>query len=172
MLEKIFLSVLNMSFTASFVILLVIVARLFLKKAPKVFSYALWSVVLFRLICPFSFESVLSLLPVKSKPIPTDIIYEKIPQINTGIDRIDNIINPILPQATPQVSVNPMQVIVFISQIIWILGIICLLTYSIISLIKLKSSIKSSINTKSNIYLSDKIEIPFVLGVINPKIYL
>ncbi|NLK90717.1 MAG: peptidase M56, partial [Clostridiales bacterium] len=74
MLEKIFLQILNMSFTAGFVIILVLIARLFLKKAPKILSYALWGVILFRLICPFSFESMFSLLPIKSNPIPLDIV--------------------------------------------------------------------------------------------------
>ncbi len=69
MLEKIFLQILNMSFTASFVIIFVLIVRLLLKKSPKVLSYALWGVVLFRLICPFSFESVFSLLPAVNSQI-------------------------------------------------------------------------------------------------------
>lgn len=69
MLEELFLKILNMSYTASIVIVFVLIARLVLKKAPKVFSYSLWSVVLFRLLCPFSFESALSLLPKRKIPI-------------------------------------------------------------------------------------------------------
>lgn len=64
MLDDLFLSVLNMSLFASYVIVFVLLARLVLKKAPKIFSYALWGVVLLRLLCPLSFESELSLIPV------------------------------------------------------------------------------------------------------------
>ena len=77
-MSELFLSVLNMSFTASYVILLVILIRMLLKKAPKVISYALWGVVAFRLIIPFSFESMFSLMPRNTNivPIPNDIIYQ------------------------------------------------------------------------------------------------
>lgn len=107
MFEKIFLQLLNMSFTASLVIIFVVIARLVFKKAPKIFSYCLWAVVLFRLVCPFSFESVLSLLPANTTPIPTEIIYAPVPQIETGIVPIDNMVNPVLPVPEVGASVNP-----------------------------------------------------------------
>jgi hypothetical protein len=75
-MDKLFLSVLNMSLTASFVIAAIMLARLPLKKAPKIISYCLWAVAGFRLVFPFSFESVFSLLPFKSAPIPTDIAMQ------------------------------------------------------------------------------------------------
>ena len=89
-MDALFLQVLNMSLTAGYAVLFVLVARLFLKKAPKIFSYALWSVVLFRLICPFSFESLFSLLVINANPIPENIMYAEVPQINTGINLVDN----------------------------------------------------------------------------------
>ena len=84
---KIFLTVLNMSFTASYVILFVILVRLMLKKAPRVISYVLWGVVAFRLIIPSSFESMFSIMPrnTNAVPIPHDIIYKQNQQINSGI---------------------------------------------------------------------------------------
>ena len=75
MLDKLFLQILNMSFTGAIIIILVLLVRLLLKKAPKVFSYGLWSVVLFRLICPFSIESIFSILPTNTAPISEDIFY-------------------------------------------------------------------------------------------------
>lgn len=90
MLDALFLQILNMSFTAGMVILFVLAARLVLKRAPKVFSYALWSVVLFRLLSPVSFESAASLIPGATAPIPSDIIYSPSPQIYTGITSIDD----------------------------------------------------------------------------------
>ena len=172
MLEKIFLQILNMSFTASFVIIFVLIARLLLKKSPKVLSYALWGVVLFRLIFPFSFESVFSLLPAKTNPISQDIIYEAVPTIDTGIPAINHVLNSSLPAATPAASVNPLQVWVFIGTMVWLLGIAILLIYSIVSLMKLQKHLKSAVYEKNNIYLAEHLDTPFVMGIIRPKIYL
>lgn len=172
MLEKIFLQILNMSFTASFVIILVLIARLFLKKSPKVLSYALWGVVLFRLICPFSFESIFSLLPAKTNPISQDIVYEAIPTIDTGIPAINHTVNQLLPAATPAASVNPLQIWVFIGSAVWLLGMAVLLIYSIVSLAKLQKRLKNAVHDKDNIYLAKQLDTPFVMGIICPKIYL
>lgn len=172
MVEKVFLQILNMSFTASFVIILVLIARLFLKKSPKVLSYALWGVVLFRLICPFSFESMFSLLPVKSNPIPLDIVYEAIPTIDTGIPVINHTVNQSLSAATPAASINPLQIWTFIGSTVWLLGIAILLIYSIISLMKLQKYLKNAVHEKDNIYLAEHLDTPFVMGFIRPKIYL
>ncbi|MEG0836177.1 MAG: M56 family metallopeptidase, partial [Christensenellaceae bacterium] len=172
MLEKLFVSILNMSLIGSYVIIFVLIARLLLKKAPKIFSYALWSIVLFRLICPFSFESVLSLIPMAKTPIPQDIIYSTLPQINTGINIIDNSINPILPAPNLGDSVNPLQIWIFIGTIIWVLGMLAMLIYSVISFAKLRKRLIGSVQMKDNIYLADHISSPFVMGIIKPKIYL
>ena len=85
-----------MSITASYVILFVIVVRLLLKKAPKIFSYALWSVVFFRLICPFSFESIFSLIRINPQTVPHTIINAQAPQIQSGVAVIDQIANKTL----------------------------------------------------------------------------
>jgi len=172
MLEKIFLQILNMSFTASFVIMLVLIARLLLKRSPKVLSYALWGVVLFRLICPFSFESVFSLLPAKINPISQDIVYAPIPTIDTGIPAINHTVNQLLPAATPTASINPLQIWVFIGTMVWLLGMAILLIYSIVSLVKLQMRLKNAVHEKHNIYLAEHLDTPFVMGIIRPKIYL
>ena len=88
MLERVFLSVVNMELTAVYVILLVLFLRFLLRKQPKIYSYALWSVVLFRLLCPFSLESTLSLIPVKKEPIPAAVITSTNPYtwtVSTGV---------------------------------------------------------------------------------------
>ncbi len=173
MLDDLFLSVLNMSLFASYVIVFVLLARLVLKKSPKVFSYALWGVVLLRLLCPLSFESALSLIPIGKQPISQNIIYSQTPQISTGMTVVDNMINPILPAPTDVgASINPIQVWLFIGEIVWILGIVVILIYSIISFMKLSRSLITSTPLKDNIYLADHISTPFVLGMIRPKIYL
>jgi beta-lactamase regulating signal transducer with metallopeptidase domain len=172
MLDNLFLQILNMSFTASIVILFVLGARLLLKKAPKIFSYALWSVVLFRLVCPFSFESLMSLLPNNPAPISDKILYEQTPQINTGITAIDNTVNATLPVPAFGASVNPMQIWMFIGEIIWLAGIAVLLLYSVVSLIQLQNRLKRAVHDKENVYLAEHLATPFVLGVIRPRIYL
>lgn len=173
MIDDIFLSILNMSFIGSYVILFVLLARLFLKKVPTICSYALWSVVAFRLICPFSFESIISLLPVNTVPIPYSIQYEDKPEINTGVDIIDSTINQSLPAVTNfETSVNPIQIWIFIGSIIWLIGITIMITYSTISLLKFKWRLKNAFHQSGNIYRSSQIETAFVMGLFSPKIYL
>ncbi|MGD9569924.1 MAG: M56 family metallopeptidase [Sedimentibacter sp.] len=103
-----------MSLTASYVIIFVILIRLLLKKAPKVISHALWGVVAFRLIIPFSFESMFSLMPrnTNAVPIPHDIIYQQSLQINGGIEIVDSFVSNSLPVPTVGASVNPLQICV------------------------------------------------------------
>ena len=172
MLERIFLQLINMSFTASVVIAFVLVARIVLQKAPKVFSYMLWSVVLFRLICPFSFESIFSLLPTKANPISQDILYMQIPKTDTGIDVINHSVNAILPSATPQASTNPLQIWITIFSHIWLLGVAALLVYSLIALLRLKKELLNATPYENNILISSRIDTAFVMGIFYPKIYL
>ena len=173
-MSKLFISVLNMSLTASYAILFVILARLLLKKAPKFISYALWGVVAFRLIIPFSFESIFSLMPrnTNTVPIPGDIIYQQSLQINSGIEVVDLFVSQSLPAPTIGASVNPLQIYVELGAYIWILGIIILLIYSLVSVLLLKRQLKSAILIEKNIFVAKNLKTPFVLGLIRPKIYL
>jgi beta-lactamase regulating signal transducer with metallopeptidase domain len=173
-MSELFLSVLNMSLTASYVILLVILVRLLLKKAPKVISYALWGVVAFRLIIPFSFESMFSLMPrnTNAVPIPHDIIYQQSPQINSGIEVVDSFVSQSLPAPTVGASVNPLQIYAEIGAYIWALGIIALLVYSLVSILVLKRQLKSAQLIEKNIFEAKNLKTPFVLGLIKPMIYL
>lgn len=172
MLGKIFLQILNMSLTGAFVIAFVLAVRLLLKKAPKVISYALWSVVLFRLVCPFSFESGYSLLPAKASPILHNFIYMQTPKLNPEISVINNTVNSILPSAAAPASVNPRQIWISIGSVIWLLGIAALLMYSLVTLLQLKKRLRGATLCKDNIFLSDKIGTAFVMGVFRPRIYL
>ncbi|NMA68893.1 MAG: hypothetical protein GX958_05695, partial [Desulfitobacterium sp.] len=173
-MSQLFLTVLNMSLTASYVILFVILIRLLLKKAPKVISYALWAVVAFRLLIPFSFESIFSLIPrnTNATPIPHDIIYQQSPQINSGIAVVDSLVSQSLPAPTVGASANPLQIYVEIGGYIWVLGIIALLVYSLVSVLILKGQLKRAQLLEGNIYEAENLQTPFVLGLIRPKIYL
>ena len=163
-----------MSLTASYVILFVILCRLLLKRCPKIISYVLWSVVAFRLIIPFSFESMYSLLPQKinTSPISHDIMYQQSPQFNSGIGIVDSIISNSLPAPSIGDSVNPLQIYLEIGAFIWIIGAVVLLIYSLVSIITLKKQLKSAQPIEKNTYEAKDLKTPFVLGIIIPKIYL
>lgn len=175
-MEQIFLTVLNMSITGSYMIAFVMFLRLFLKRVPKVFSYSMWGIVLVRLMIPFSFSSTFSILRLfkinTTKYIPSDIGYMNQPQIDVGIGTINQWVNNYLPEATVAASINPMQVIIFICSVVWVIGIIGLLIYSIISYICLHRKVSTAMLISDNIFESEKIKSPFVLGIINPNIYL
>ena len=173
-MSELFLTALNMSLTASYVIIFVIIIRLLLKKAPKVISYALWGVVAFRLLIPFSFESMFSLMPrnANTVPIPHDIIYQQNPQINSGIEAVDSFVNSSLPAPTFEASINPLQIYVEIVAYIWIIGIVILLVYSLVSILALKRQLKSAQLIEKNIFEATNLKTPFVLGFTKPKIYL
>lgn len=172
MADHLFLTVLNMSFTATFVILAVILARLLLKKAPKIYSHALWSVVLFRLICPFSPESPASLLPVNTRPISSNILFEELPRLSSGSAFIDSSINPLLPPAEITNSVNPMQILVYFGRIIWLAGIAVLLIYNLLLFLRLNNQLKKRCYKGDNLYIVPCLAAPFVMGILRPRIFL
>jgi beta-lactamase regulating signal transducer with metallopeptidase domain len=173
---KIFITLLNMSIIASYVAFFVIIVRLLLKKTPKVFSYGLWAIVFFRMICPFSFENIFSILPKNTNTIPQDIIYSQNPAINSRSALLNGVVNKTIEGSLPPVkvenSVNSMGLILEFSASIWCLGIIILLTYSIVSYFKLKSRLSTATLVEQNVFETDAITSPFVMGFIKPKIYL
>lgn len=171
-MEDVFLTILNMSLTTSYVILFIILVRLPLKKAPKVISYALWSVAAFRLLCPFSFESILSLVPMNTSPIPQNIAYQQMPHINSGITAIDTYVNSSLPAPIVGASANPLQIYTGIGEDIWLLGIAVMLIYSVVSVLILKNRLKSARHTEYGIYEADNLKTPFVLGLFRPRIFI
>ncbi len=172
MVEKIFLDILNMSYIGSIVILAILLIRIFLKKVPKKFSYLLWAVALVRLVMPFTFESVLSLIPVNTEPIPVNIGYAVKPQISTGIPIVDSPVNNSLPAPEAVASVNPIQLLILIGTLIWVTIMIMMVIHGILSYMKVKKLLVDAIWEEENVFRSSKIDTPFVMGIINPKIYL
>ncbi|WP_333861156.1 DUF5301 domain-containing protein, partial [Clostridium sp.] len=174
-LQNLFIDVLNMSLTASYVILFVLACRLLLKKVPKIFSYSLWTVVLFRLICPFSFSSAFSFLKIPSsysnkiEYIPSSVKLISQPEINAGINDVTSSINTSPLGLTAHTGNNS---IYGILSTIWVLGFISLIVYSILSYLILKRKVCTSVIVKDNIFQCENISSPFVLGFIRPKIYL
>ena len=157
-----FLKTVNASITASWLILAVIILRLFLKKTPKWIRVALWGVVAFRLVCPFSFESTFSLIP-SAETIPLNIETNMAPTIHSGIDIINKTVNPqIIHSNTPAdgASINPLQITVGIFENLWILGIALMLIYSVISYAKLRRKVRTAVRYKDNIFLTENVVSP------------
>ncbi len=175
-MSRLFIEILNMSFNAGCAALIVMLTRLALGKAPKIYSYALWAVVFFRLICPFTIQLPVSAVPVRPQTIPQDIVYSEQPSINSGVPVLDRIVNNAaqssLPPVNPVSSINPIQVVLELGALLWLAGVLVLLLYGIISYLHLKRRIMTAIRVRDNIYETDLIKTPFVLGFIRARIYI
>ena len=173
-MNELFLKIINMSISASWLVLAVLILRFVLKKAPKWINVLLWGIVAIRLICPFSFESTLSLIP-SAETIPLNIGMDTTPTINSGISAINNAVNPIISQSnTPMAgaSVNLLQITIGIYEYIWIFGMIALALYTAISYWRLRRKVDTAVRYKDNIFQSENVSSPFVFGIIKPRIYL
>lgn len=172
-MTDIYLKIVNMSISASWIVPAVLLLRLILKKAPKWITVLLWGIVAVRLICPFSIESVLSLIP-NAETVSPGIMMDITPEIDTGVPVINNSLNPIITGSfTPDpFGVNPLQILIPISAIIWIAGMLVLLAYTVLSRWRLQRKIGTAVLLRDNIFQSENIATPFVLGIIMPKIYL
>lgn len=166
MMQKLFMSVVTMSLTAIPIIIVVLLARMVLKRAPKIISYALWLVVLFRLLCPVSFEAPYSF-------VPEQIVSGEVTASLTSWYMDDSQMNDdeIIADETPSTNVKERSSISIVN-VVWVGGILLFALYSLVLLLKLKRQLVSSIPYKGNVYLSDYIDFPFVLGIVKPKIYL
>ena len=191
-MHRLFPIVCNMSLTASVVILAVLAVRLLLRRAPKVFSYALWAVVLFRLLCPVSVTSAVSLLGALGAPaqertavtsvveyVPADIVRNMAPAVTPlpqepfpaepGESIVSTAPSVTQPDAAP---VSPLSGPVAVLTLTWLTGMALLLLYSVISLLRLRRRLVGAVRLEDNIYLADYIPSPFVMGLFRPKIYL
>ncbi len=184
-LSDTFTYILNMSVTGSYIILAVLAARLMLKKAPKKISYLLWIAPFFRLLCPFTFQSVFSFfnLSIFNKDVYANTIHEYVPlaydsdytpEFATGITQSQSVIpsNFEAFATSPENSVNRLQVYLFIFACVWIIGMIAMLTYAGITFIKTKRTLRTAVKLEGNVYESENISSPFVMGIFRPKIYL
>lgn len=169
-----FLELINISISAGYLILAVILLRLMFRKIPKKFICILWGIAGLRLVFPFSIESAFSLVP-SAKTIPDNFSMATVPSISSGIDVINSTLNPIIADTmtpNPGDSVNPVQVISAVASNIWFIGIIAILLYGIISYIRVKKSVKTAVLLEKNVWQSESVVSPFILGFIRPKIYI
>lgn len=181
MLTPLFSVILNMSITASVVILFVLPARRLLKHAPKVFSYALWGVVLFRLLCPFSLSAQFSLLGLFQAPagetgqmaylpLPSEATPQQAP-LPAAAPAADA--GEVPQEVSPSpVSSTPSPSLMEVASVLWAVGAAAMLAYSLAQLIRLRRRLVGALALDKTLRLADHIDTPFVLGLFRPKIYL
>ncbi len=173
-MSEFFLKIVNMSISASWLVIAVLLLRLLLKQAPKWISVLLWGFVAVRLLWPFSIESVLSLIP-STQTVSPGIMMDRTPGISTGIAPLDQVVNPIISASftpNPAASANPLQILIPVLGNVWLLGIAAMLVYTGVSYLLLRRKVATAVLLKENIFQSENVDSPFVLGIIKPKIYL
>jgi len=173
-MSELFLKIVNMSISASWVVVAVLALRFCLKKAPKWVNVLLWGIVAARMVFPFSIESVLSLIPSAETISPT-IMMEQSPSVQTGVPALNHVINPVISGSftpAPGASANPLQIWIPVLTGIWLFGIAALFLYSAVSYCRLRRKVCEAVILRDNIYQSENVCSPFVLGIIRPKIYL
>lgn len=198
-MSAILLKLLNMSIAASWVIAVVLLLRLLLRPAPKWTRCLLWLVVAIRLTVPFSFESVISIIP-SANTICTEVVLPNVNEetpsteenkqptvitpstpkveqivIQSGIPALDNAINPVIKEhlaPTPDESVDPMQIVYAVAGTVWLTGVLALVGYAIFGYWRIRRKVRASIPRSENVWICDDIQSPFLLGVFKPRIYL
>ena len=174
-MAAVFLKLLNLSISASWLVLAVLVLRLVSKRSPKWMNVLLWGIVALRLVLPFSIESALSLIPSAETVSPAAVQFAPAPTITSGVKIIDNAVNPSLSEhfaAAPTMSVNPLYVWTEIAGWVWLIGLGAMLLYALVSYLRLRRRVSVSLPVQDHIYLCDAISSPFILGVVKPHIYL
>lgn len=174
-MSGIFLKLLNLSISASWLVLVVLALRLMLKRAPKWVNVLLWGMVALRLMVPFSIESALSLIPSAETVSPEVVRFDPAPTITSGVTIIDNAVNPSLSEsfaAAPLASVNPLYVWTYLAGWVWLIGLAAMLAYALVSYLRLRRRVSASIPLRENIYVCDEVASPFILGIVRPRIYL
>lgn len=173
-MSAVFLKLLNMSVTASWLILAILFVRFFLKKAPKWISCILWTLAAIRLSFPFSLKSTLSLIP-NTETIQSNIEMITRPALDSEITAIDEAANSVISNSVspaPLTSTNTLQIIFSALSIVWVVGMAVMLLYALISYITLKRSVRASVSVRDNILACDEVKSPFILGFVKPLIYI
>lgn len=173
-MEALFLKLVNMSITASYLVLATVGVRLIFRKTPKWVLCLLWGLVALRLVCPVTLESALSLIP-SAEPLPQEIIYTAAPRIQSGVEAVDQAVNPALEQSltpAPGASANPTQIWSFVLSWLWAVGVAGMVLYALFSYLLLRRRMATAFLVEPGIKCSERVNSPFVLGVLRPMIYL
>lgn len=173
-MTELFLHIVNISISASWLVLAVLLARLVLKRAPKWAHVLLWGIVGVRLIFPFSLESALSLIPSAETISPT-ILTDGIHRVYTGFPTLNQSINPVLSQAatsTTDAAPNLLEIWLPVLAVLWFFGVAALLGWSAVSYLRLRRRVATAVRLEDNLYQSEAVLSPFVLGLVHPRMYL
>lgn len=173
-MADVFIKTLNMGIAAGWLIVAVVVLRVLVKRAPKRFRLLLWAVVGLRLVLPVSIESALSLVP-SAQTLPEGVMYAAAPELNTGIAALNDVINPAFTAAfapEPAASANPLQVLLPAASVIWLAGAAVMLLWALVSWLRLRRRVAEAVRLEGNMFESERVASPFVLGLIRPRIYL
>jgi len=173
-MSQLFLRILNMSISATWVVLAVVVLRVLLRKAPKWVNVLLWGMVGVRLICPFSLESVFSLIP-SATTLPKEVISGPSFEVQTGVAMVDNPVNNYLDDRYFEgvtVPANHGFHVMTVLSVIWLLGMAGMLIYTLISYLRLHRKVETAVLLRENVFQSEAVGSPFVLGIMKPRIYL
>lgn len=174
-MTDIFLRLLNISITAGYLVVAVLLVRLLFKKAPKWIRGVLWAIVGVRLVFPFSVESIFSLIPSAEVISPDIVKHSTYPTISSGIRVVDNIVNPVIGSAfgsEQAQSVSLLQIVADIAGVVWAVGLAAMLIYALVSAVRIKLQVRESVQISEGIFACDFVKSPFILGVIRPKIYI
>ena len=177
--------IVNMTLTASIVIVLALLVRLALKRAPRICSYTLWLVVLFRLLCPVSVTADLSLMGLLDTPeaevtaytsaaayLPRDVVHNPEPSVVLPVPGIGEAITAVLPKGEEQMAADPLEAPMAIATCAWLTGVAAMAAWGAVSLVRLRRRLVGAVPLEKGVYLADHIETPFVLGLVRPRIYL
>lgn len=176
MMTAAFLKLLNMSITAGWTVLAVMLLRFLLRKMPKQFTCMLWGLVGLRLIFPFSPESIFSLIP-SAKTLPETLQPGEFPEIHSGVTAIDRVVNPAAKYSFSRLPVetsgaDALKFILHGAVLIWFSGMCLMLLYLVFSYLRLQKKMRTAVLLRDNIWQSDFVDSPFILGLIKPRIYI
>lgn len=176
MMTAVFLKILNMSITAGWIVLAVMLLRLLLRRMPKQFTCMLWGLVGLRLILPFSPESIFSLIP-SAETVPQPLQPGEFPEIHSGVTAIDRVVNPTAKYTFSRLPMeasgaDAMKFIMRCAVLVWFAGMFLMLFYLIFSYLKLQRNMHTAVLLQDNIWQSDCVRSPFILGLIRPRIYI
>lgn len=168
-MTELFLRLLNVSITAGWIVLAVVLLRPLLKKAPKWICCLLWGIVALRLVMPVSFESAVSLIP-SPEVFPRDLADAQTPAIYSGIPAVNSAVNPLLTQYAADRT--ELDMLLTAAAAFWAGGVVALFLYSIFTWLRLYLQVRTNVCLRDNIYVCDYIGSPFIFGILRPKIYL
>ena len=168
-MEAVFLKLLNMSVTACWLVLAVVILRLLLKKAPRAIICALWALVALRLLIPFSIESPLSLVP-DPEPVQTQLVQQ--PQMTHSPEFLAGaIVTEVAGSVGSAPAAEPLSVLPIVSWI-WLAGMAVMALYALVSYLLVLRKTKEGVEQEKGVWHCDRIGSPFILGIIRPRIYL